>query len=209
MADPLTTQALVEQVQQGNDDALQELCCRYHRRVLAAVRLRLGSGLRRKLESCDLVQEVLIDALRHVHTFDFKTEGAFLHYLNRVAANKIRDEADRWNAQKRDVGKEVPLENPRSSASENPLNRMEDRAIPTPSRIVSLREDLALLERAMDRLAEESEEYRDLIVAVKLEGKTYAEIAEDKNISADAVRMRVKRALLTLTKIFSDLDGGR
>ena len=126
-----------------------------------------------------------------------------------MVSNKIRDEADHWNAQKRDVGKEVPLENPRSSASENPLNRIEERGIPTPSKIVSLREDLALLERAMDRLAEESEEYRDLIVAVKLEGRTYAEIAEPKGISTDAVRMRVKRAILTLTRIFSDLDGGR
>jgi DNA-directed RNA polymerase specialized sigma24 family protein len=130
--DPLSTRALIEQVQQGDDDALQELCRRYQRRVLAAVRLRLGAALRRKLESWDLVQEVLIDALRHVQTFDFKTEGAFLHYLNRVVANKIRDEADRWNAQKRDAGREVSLEGLRSSRAEKPLNALEDRAAPTP-----------------------------------------------------------------------------
>jgi len=212
VADPLTTQALVEQVQQGNGDALQELCCRYHKRVLAAVRLRLGSGLRRKLESCDLVQEVLIDVLRQVPTFDFKTEGAFLHHINRVVAHKICDAADHWNAQRRDMGRESPLENPRSPASGNPLNLMEDRATPTPSKIVSLREELALLERAMDRLAEKD---RDLIVAVKLEGQTYAEIAEEmsrvsgKMISTDAVRMQVRRAILALTRIFADLEGGR
>ena len=48
----------------------------------------------------------------------------------------------------------------------------------------------------MDRLAAESEEDRDLIVAVKIEGSTYAEIAEDRGLpAADAVRMRVKRAM--------------
>jgi RNA polymerase sigma-70 factor (subfamily 1) len=209
VANLLKTQVLVEQVQEGDRDALQELCSRYYSRILAAVRLRLGSALRRKLESCDVVQEVLIDALRQVHTFEFKTEGAFMHYLNRVVANKIRDQADHWNAQKRDIVKEVPLENPSSSASGNPLNTMADHAIPTPSKIVGLSEDLALLEEAMDRLAKDSEEDRDLIFAVKLEGKTYAEIAEEKGRSTDAVRMAVKRATLRLTRIFTDLTGSR
>lgn len=209
MPDSLSTQVLVEQVRQGDEDALQELCRRYQRRVLAAVRLRLGAGLRRKLESRDIVQEVMIDALRHVRTFDFKTEGAFLHYLNRVVINKIRDEADRWNAQKRNVGREVSLGKARSSGSENPLDSLEDRMVPTPSKIVSLREDLGLLERAVDCLGRESEDHRDLIIAVKLEGKSYAEIAEEKGISVDAVRMRVKRAVLALTKVFTDLEGHR
>jgi len=63
-----------------------------------------------------------------------------------------------------------------------------------------------MLELAMDQLEEED---RDLIVAVKLEGQTYAEIGEGRKISTDAVKMRVKRAILRLTKIFTDLEGGR
>jgi len=202
--DPLSTQALIEQVQQGDDEALQELCRRYQRRVLAAVRLRLGAALRTKMESWDLVQEVLIDALRHVRTFEFRTEGAFLHYLNRVASNKIRDEADRWHAQRRDMRREIPLENPRSAGSESPLFSAEDRAAPTPSKIVGLQEDLTALEHAMDRLPEEQ---RELIVAVKIEGRTYRELAEETGGTEDAVRMRVKRALLALTRTYKDSEG--
>lgn len=74
VADPLSTQALIEQVQQGDDDALQEICCRYQMRVLTAVRIRLGANLRKKLESSDIVQEVMIDALRKVKSFEFRTE---------------------------------------------------------------------------------------------------------------------------------------
>ncbi len=207
MASPLTTQVLIEQVQQGDRNALNELCNRYLMRVLAAVRVRLGAPLRRKLESWDVVQEVMIEALRKVQSFDFRTEGAFLKYLNRVVENRIRDEADRWGAQKRDAGKEVPLGGGRSSQGPNPLNTLADRAAPTPSEVVGLHEDLSVLERAMDLLGEESPEYRELILAVKIEGQTYREIAEETGKTEDAVRMQVKRAVLALTRIFRELDG--
>jgi len=201
------TQVLVEQFQQGDNSALNELCRRYQTRVLAAVRIRLGAKLRRKVQSWDIVQEVMMDALRKLGSFDFKTEGAFLHYLNRVVANKIRDQADYWKYQKRDMDREIPLEKRRSPSSSIPLPLAEDRGAPTPSKIIGLQEDLALLEQAMDRLGEENEEYRDLIVAVKIEGRTYGEIAEDAGVSADAIRMRVKRAVLSLTRAFRDLAG--
>jgi RNA polymerase sigma factor (sigma-70 family) len=149
----------------------------------------------------------MIEALRKVHSFDFRTEGAFLKYLNRVVENRIRDEADRWGAQKRDAGKEIPLGGGRSSQGPNPLNTLADRAAPTPSEVVGLHEDLSVLERAMDRLGEESPEYRELILAVKIEGQTYREIAEETGKTEDAVRMQVKRAILALTRIFRELDG--
>lgn len=208
-SNPLTTQVLLEKAQDGDGQALNELCRRYQQRVLATVRIRLGAELRRRVESWDIVQEVMIDALRKVNSFDYKTDGAFLHFLNRVVENKIRDEADRQRAGKRDPALEVSFDAARSAYAVFPLD-MPDSASPTPSKVLSLHEDLALLERAMDRLAAESEEYRDLIVAVKIEGRTYAEIAEEigpkePGLTVDAVRMRVKRATLALTRIFKDL----
>ncbi|NQU23407.1 MAG: sigma-70 family RNA polymerase sigma factor [Candidatus Nealsonbacteria bacterium] len=207
MPDTLTTQVLIEQVQDGDQSALNELCSRYQMRVLTAVRVRLGAHLRQKVESWDIVQEAMIDALRGVEKFEFRTEGAFLKYINRVVANKIRDEADHWGAQRRDAGREVSLEKGRSVGSATPLITPEDRAAPTPSKIVGLHEDLALLESAMDRLGDESSDYRDLIVAAKIEGRTYREIAEESDSTEDAVRMRVKRALTALARIYKNLDG--
>jgi len=204
----LTTNVLIQQVQRGDQTALAELLRRYQMRVLAAVRIRLGANLRNKVESWDIVQDVMIDALRKVQSFGFRSEGAFLKYLNRVVENRIRDEADRWGAQKRDAHREIPLDGRRSSGAANPLNTPEDRASPTPSKVLVLQEELACLERAMDRLGSESEEYRELILAVKIEGRSYREIAEETGSTEDAVRMRVKRALLALTRIYKDLDGG-
>ncbi len=129
----------------------------------------------------------------------------FLKYLNRLVENRIKDEADRWNAKKRKAT-EVPLNGGGSSGLQSPLN-LKDPAAATPSKIISLQQDLALLERAMDLLAEQSKEYRDLIVAVKIEGQTYREITQETGQSDDAVRMQVKRAMLALTKIYRKLDG--
>ena len=206
MPETLTTQVLIERIGHGDQTALDELCRRYLARVLVAVRLRLGAHLRKKVESGDIVQEVMIDVVRKAKSFEFRTEGALLKYINRVVENRIRDQASHWDADKRARGREVSLDGKRSVGSTFPLNTPEDRASPTPSKIVGLREDLTLLEGAMDRLAEESIEYRDLIVAVKIEGRTYREIGEESGATEDAVRMRVKRAILALTRIYLSMD---
>jgi RNA polymerase sigma-70 factor (subfamily 1) len=206
VAESLNTQVLIQRVQQGDQGALNDLLQRYQGRVLAAVRIRLGAKLRGKMESMDIVQEAMIDALRKVGTFSFKSDGDFLKYLNQVVLNQIRDQADCWKAKKRDMRREVPLATGRSSGSKGPLAGILTRSGLTPSKVVMQREQLALLELAMDRLAKRSKEYRELIIKVKLEGRTYGEIAAETGMTPDAVRMRVNRAEAALAKIYKDLD---
>jgi RNA polymerase sporulation-specific sigma factor len=200
VSDSLTTQVLIQRIGHGDQTALDGLCRRYLSRVLVAVRLRLGANLRKKVESGDIVQEVMIDAIRNIKEFSFRTEGAFLKYLNRVVENRIRDEADRWAAQKRRPDREIPLDGARSDESALPL-QIADSA-PTPSKVVALTEDLSLLEAAIGRLPDE---YQDLIIATKLEGRSYEEIAEDVDKTADAVRMQVSRAMIALNKVFRQM----
>lgn len=204
--DPLSTQILVEQAQGGDRDALNQLCNRYLQRVFAAVRIRLGAKLRRRVESCDIVQSVMMEAVRGIDRFEFRTEGAFLNYLNKLVENRIRDKADHWAAQKRNPDREVSVYGARSQDAAIPLDIPEDSGALTPSRVLSLKEDLSRLETAMDLLAEKSTEYWDLVVAVKIEGRTYREIAEETGTSEDAVRMRLKRATVALANTYSDLS---
>jgi RNA polymerase sigma-70 factor (subfamily 1) len=203
--DTLATQVLIERVQHGDQEALNELCRRYQLRVLAAVRIRLGAGLRRKVESWDIVQEVLIDALRGVNKCDFGTDGAFLKWLNQVIENKIRDEADRQHAQKRNPAIEIPLD-ARSADSPNPLSQLAQSGVPTPSGVLVLREELETLELAMDKLGEENEIYRDLILAIELEQRTYQELAAEVGKTPDAIRVQFNRAKQELAKIFRRLE---
>jgi RNA polymerase sigma-70 factor, ECF subfamily len=204
MPDPTSTQALLQRVQTGDGEAVNELYNRYLMRVLAAVRARLGAELRGKLETWDVVQDAMLASLKNVQSFNQASEGAFLNWLAKIVENRIRDQLDFFRAGKRDHRLEKPIGAARSDESAAPLDLPEQNCAPTPSQVLILSEDLSRLERAMDQLPEES---RELIVAVKIEGRTYEEIGLETGKSPDAVRMQVKRAMTALAKAFSVLDG--
>jgi RNA polymerase sigma-70 factor (ECF subfamily) len=202
MPEPTSTQVLLHRVHNGDNEALNELYNRYLMRVLAAVRARLGAELRSKLDSWDILQDALLASLKNVQSFNQTSEGAFLNWLAKVVENRIRDQLDYFRAEKRDHRRERPLA--RSVESSVPLDIAESGCVPTPSQVLMLSEDLARLEKALDQLPENS---RELIVAVKIEGRTYQEIAEAEGKSPDAVRMQVKRALKALGNAFRVLEG--
>ena len=206
MNDPLNTQILISRIQEGNSAARNELCERYLERVYRAVRLRLGARLREKVQSCDIVQQALLDVVKGAENFECRSEGRFLNYVNRAVENRIRDEADRWQTQKRDIKKEIAIDGARSPENSRPLDIPDTQGAPTPSLVAIRQEELATLEQAMDLLGQQSHEYRDLIIAIQIEGQTYAEIAEELGKSPDAIRMQAKRAQVELAKIYRTLD---
>ena len=102
----LQTQVLVGRIHDGNKEALNQLCERYMPRILYAVRARLGMRLRRKVQSMDVLQDAMVDIVKGIDNFEFRSDGAFLHYVNRIIENNIRDEAAKFQAAKRDIAKE-------------------------------------------------------------------------------------------------------
>ena len=192
MDDVTSTKLLLEQYRAGDADAINELYGRYTQRVFAIVRARLGAKLRQRVQSCDIVQEAMLDSLKNLEKFEYASEGAFLKWLTVIVENRIRDQDDYHTAGRRDIGKESPLENPCSVGSAIPLEIPDKSGSPTASRVLMLTEDMALLEQALDRLPAET---RELIIAVKLEGRTYQELAHEMGKTSDAVRMQVNRAM--------------
>ena len=75
MNEPLNTQILIGRIQEGSTDAREELCERYLERVYRAVRIRLGARLRQKVQSCDIVQEAMLDVLKGADNFECRSEG--------------------------------------------------------------------------------------------------------------------------------------
>lgn len=203
MPEPPTTQILIDRVQHGDLAALNALCERYQERVLRAVRIRLGAKLRCKLQSSDVLQDVMTAAIRGIDRFEYRTEGAFMKHLNGLVEHRIRDLIDFWEAGRRDTGREIAI-GPRSSGDGNPLNDdIEGRSAPSPSSLLVLQEDLQRMERAIDLLPAEQ---RELLVAVKLEGRTYAELVGEHGPTEDAIRMKVKRAQTKLAALYHDLE---
>ena len=199
----LQTQVLVGRIHDGNKEALNQLCERYMPRILYAVRARLGMRLRRKVQSMDVLQDAMVDIVKGIDNFEFRSDGAFLHYVNRIIENNIRDEAAKFQAAKRDIAKEQEAVVSDKEGFKQ-LDVEDYRVAATPSLQVSQIEDMQRLEKAMDLLYEESPEYHELIVKTKLEGFTYVELSEQYETSADAIRMKVNRARESLKKHFSE-----
>ena len=196
------TQNLVTLAREGDEIALNQLCRVYAARVLWLVRLRMGKELRAKLESMDVVQDVLIYALRDLGDFTYKTEGDFVRWLSRVVENRLRDNLDKLHADKRDIRKEVRLNSHRIAAEDSLVGVAEPVDTTTPSAIMSKSEDFDRLARAIDAL---TPEYREVIVLAKIEGLSYREIGGRLGKSADAVRMLVSRAMGALSCAFENV----
>ena len=193
------TQHLVALAREGDVSALNQLCKVYSPRVLWMIRLRMGKELRSKLESMDLAQETLINALNGLGDFTYKSEGDFVRWLSKICENELRRNLKRLHADKRDIRKEVRLDNfePKSGSGFVSVHKPIDPT--TPSMILSKKEDLDKLEKAIDQL---KPEYKEAIILTKIEGLSCKEISERLGKSNAAVRKLVSRAILALAMVF-------
>jgi RNA polymerase sigma-70 factor (ECF subfamily) len=193
------TQQLVTMAQEGDNTALDQLCSVYGERVRRIVRFRMGPELRSQLESMDLVQEALMEAIKDLGDFTFSSDGDFLRWLSSIVENTIRDNIDRIHAAKRDVRRQVSLDRMAAHTKSSGFDAHLPAATTTPSVVLSLREDLDKLEQAMDRL---KPQYREVLVLAKIEGLSCKEIAARQNKNPAAVAMSLSRAIVTVTNLF-------
>ncbi len=193
------TQELVILAKEGDDSALEQLCRVYGERVRRIIRLRMGKELRSKLESMDMVQDVLMCAFRDLEDFTYTSEGDLLRWLGKIAENRIRDNLDKLHADKRDIRKEIPLHDDATTSRDDRAQVLEPARNTTPSVILSKREELDKLEKAIDKL---KPEYREVIVLAKIDGLSYKEIGSRLGKSADAAGHLLLRAMVSLTDTF-------
>ena len=99
---------LVQRIQAGDRAAWERLYLRYHDALLFAIRSRLGSNLRAWLQSEDILQSVVEDALRDLQHFEPRGPGSLQHYLHVCVLNKIRSKAAHFEADKRAGEQRVP-----------------------------------------------------------------------------------------------------
>jgi len=196
------TRQLIALAQDGEASALEQLCRVYGERVRRIVRLRLPRELRPKLDSVDLVQDVLLGAVGGLTDFTYRDEGDFLRWLSRIAENKVRDHIDKWFAGKRDVRKERPLGIDFSTTRRACGRALKLVQTTTPSVILARREELDKLERAIDEL---KPEYREVIVLTRIEGLSYQEAASRLDRSPEAIRKLLCRAMAALARAYEGM----
>jgi RNA polymerase sigma-70 factor (ECF subfamily) len=194
-----TTLILVNKAKAGENHALNLLLDRYMQRILRIVRMRLGSQLRQKTESMDVVQEVMIRAIKGFENFEAKDEGAFLRWVSQLVQNQIRDLADYHSAEKRDFKIEVSSTK-KNEADRSLLSQLPANSLYKPNIQLQLKEDVLELEAALDQLPEKQKE---IIIMRQYEGITFKDIGLEMKCSEDAARMQFARAMDKLTDIMT------
>ena len=171
---------LLLKAQSGDNDALNLLLARYLPRLRRWASGRLPFGLRTMLDTGDLVQDAIINALPHLNKLEIRSERALQFYLQQAVKNRIIDLHKR--ARRRPGREEIPEHVAAGGISP------EEAAIGA--------EALERYERALASLKDE--ERQAIVLRVEL-GLGYDEMASQLGKpSADAARMATTRAIVRL-----------
>jgi len=195
------TQHLVALAKGGDQSAIDQLCRIYGERIRRIVRLRIDRKLRPKIDSVDIVQDALVQALAGLENFTYKDEGDFLRWLSKIAENKLRDILDKFHADKRDIRREIPFKKIETNTEGGSFGVDGPLQTTTPSVLFSRKEQLDRLERAIDHL---KPEYREVIFLSRIERLSHEEIALRMGKSKGAVAMLLSRALVALTAAYEN-----
>jgi len=179
--------ALVERARGGSVAALNELYTRYGRRLLGLIRLRMGPGLRGRLDSGDILQAALLRSFERIGQFKGEGGTSFMAWLARIAENEIRDQADYHGRQRREAARAVPL----GAAAQAVTSHLRAAV----SQLIA-DEEAARIERALEAL---DDAHREVILLRKFEELGWAEVAARMGRSEDACRMLLTRAMVALT----------
>ena len=86
-----TTMELIEQVKRGENGALDAVLKRQIPILRRWAHGRLPYSNRAVMDTCDLVQDTMISALRHLEGIELRRRGALQAYLRHAVVNRVRD----------------------------------------------------------------------------------------------------------------------
>jgi RNA polymerase sigma-70 factor, ECF subfamily len=189
-AEPLEDQALVELLQDCDEEAYEVLICRFQQPVYNLVfRLLSNRG-----DAGDVVQEVFLKIFRNIHTF--RNQSSLKTWIYRIAVNEAHNQR-RWFS--RHKQQEVELE------GDDGIRRSYYETLSDPSAspfdYVLGREKQSLIEQALEEM---NPGFRTAVVLRDLEDLTYEEIAEILQISMGTVKSRILRGREALRRLLAE-----
>lgn len=193
LPDPTESLRLLDEAQNGDRRALEDLLARYQDRIRRIVRIRLSVNLRTRIESMDIVQETLSAAFQHINDLQPRSTASILQWLSRIAENRIRDAWRSHFAEKRDPRREVNIEALLSSGGG------PDSPTKTPDEHASQRELESVVDEAMAQLPEDA---REVILLRTYQGGSWDFVARQLDRpGADAARQLYRRARVQLGRL--------
>jgi len=188
------TSVSLQKWHQGDRDGLTALLDRHLSWIHARVRRRLGSRLRRMVESTDIVQDAAVEFLRYGPRFLLSDDGQFRRLLARIIENVLRDKHDWYTARRRDMARARPIPPTTVLALDPGLGEVD-----TPSKALQEGEEEAWIRLGMELLDPDD---REVIILRQWDELSFVDIGRRLKISRRAAWMRHSRAVQRLsTKI--------
>ena len=182
MADIYSDNQIMLKVKAGDLDKLALLYERYKQMLFG-----FFYKMNRNTSVCeDMVQVVFVKVIKGKH--QFTGDGEFSMWLFTIARN-VGYDYFRKNKKIYD-----DIDNHHSIASTSDIEQE-----------LSDNEELGLLEQALDKLEHEQKE---VLMMSRFEKLKYKQIAQILNVSEGAVKMKVKRALVELRRVYLKLENG-
>ena len=184
MQDHLSIQ-LLNRYRSGDPEAASELFDRYVQRLMGLARSRLSAKLARRIDPEDVIQSAYRSffGAAAAGNYDIRQSGDLWRLLAAITLNKLRMQARRHTADKRDLGCEDSISMPDDMRGLAPQALAHE---PQPDEVVAVAE---LLEHVMTGL---SAKHRRML-ELRLQNHNIQEIADDVGCSERTVRRLLDR----------------
>lgn len=172
-----TSTDLVDRWRQGDEDAAAQLHERYGERLVLLARKRLANKWKGRLDPEDVVQSVFRTMFRRTQagSFEFQKDDDFWKLMVTITLNKVRNKV---RGKKRDPDREK--------------NQFDDGLA-----TVLCREpgtlDLVTFTDLMEEIQKRLSPIEQQLLALRLEGHTQEEIAEQSEVDVRTIRRRLMR----------------
>ena len=180
----------------------EQLVDKYRDRLKRLADLRLGTEMKGRVDSSDVIQEACIDALKQYDQFQDDPQNSGYCWLRFFVCQKIvQMHRKHIRTKSRDARREISIDRcgPQADSSILAIHLLDGTT--TPSKIVSKKEMQDCLVEALDQLDTVD---REVIALRNLEQLSVDETANILGLTRDAVYKRHSRAILSLKKI---MDG--
>lgn len=174
---------LMQRVREGSEEAAWELVDRHGDAIRRAVRRSLNRELRTKFDSLDFVQIVWSSFFRARERMDrFDQPEDLVAFLVKMTRNKVGMEVRRrLMTEKYNLNRETSLEDLGAVAP----GELADRQ-PTPI-------DVAIARERWKQMVENRPQHYRQIIQMRLQGRTYRDIADSLHLAESTVRRFIKK----------------
>jgi RNA polymerase sigma-70 factor (ECF subfamily) len=201
------TVCLIERVQAGDTQALNEIFTRHRERLRRMVDMRLDHRLQARVDASDVIQDAYVEVVERLDEYLRDPRLPFFLWLRLVVGERLlKLHRHHLGTQMRDAGREVALYRgalPQASSAALAAQLLGQHT--SPSQAAVRAERVLRLQEALNTLDPLD---REILALRHFEELTSAEAARVLEIEEEAAAKRYVRALRRLKKILAALPGG-